>query len=470
MDISDGKGGTGGGGGGTYRRNYAEQVSASTAAPKAARASEPQSEDSEESSEEDEEAMMMRLAAVGSAKKSSAPLPDDDEDESDAESESDEEDDDEEEEDGPSALGAASASVATSAKTGATHVHTREELLELLMRLCPPPAANGDADGSGGAGRGGFDASRSCIGMVGYPNVGKSSTVNVLVAEKKTNVSSTPGKTKHFQTLLVPDVPKMILCDCPGLVFPTTAGSKAQMVCDGILPIDQMKSDYMAPIRLLCERLPPHAFEQCYALKLRSDEEREEDTDMNELPRELLCAHALARGFMTATKGTPDESRSARVILKDLVNAKLLWTVPPPGADHGGAALFGCNSAGGVSCGAGGDGGAGGGGAGGGGGVGGSSCEGRKVPSVPTTARWLGQMKADYDAQEGSGLRFSKGAKRNSGKSKHEQRLSAQVAMRSMQWRPTTESALPDRVVAAGPRVDVGGGASRAELEDVGLL
>ena len=38
------------------------------------------------------------------------------------------------------------------------------------------------------------------IGLVGYPNVGKSSTVNVRAAEKKTCVSATPGKTKHFQT------------------------------------------------------------------------------------------------------------------------------------------------------------------------------------------------------------------------------------------------------------------------------
>lgn len=37
------------------------------------------------------------------------------------------------------------------------------------------------------------------IGLVGYPNVGKSSTINTLLAAKKVSVSSTPGKTKHFQ-------------------------------------------------------------------------------------------------------------------------------------------------------------------------------------------------------------------------------------------------------------------------------
>ena len=40
---------------------------------------------------------------------------------------------------------------------------------------------------------------RTTIGFVGYPNVGKSSTINVLCGEKRVAVAATPGKTKHFQ-------------------------------------------------------------------------------------------------------------------------------------------------------------------------------------------------------------------------------------------------------------------------------
>lgn len=40
---------------------------------------------------------------------------------------------------------------------------------------------------------------RAVIGLVGYPNVGKSSTINSLLTYKKVSVSATPGKTKHFQ-------------------------------------------------------------------------------------------------------------------------------------------------------------------------------------------------------------------------------------------------------------------------------
>jgi large subunit GTPase 1 len=36
------------------------------------------------------------------------------------------------------------------------------------------------------------------VGMVGYPNVGKSSVINVLCGTKKVGVASMPGKTKHF--------------------------------------------------------------------------------------------------------------------------------------------------------------------------------------------------------------------------------------------------------------------------------
>ena len=39
------------------------------------------------------------------------------------------------------------------------------------------------------------------IGMVGYPNVGKSSTINTLIQGKKVPVSATPGRTKHFQVM-----------------------------------------------------------------------------------------------------------------------------------------------------------------------------------------------------------------------------------------------------------------------------
>lgn len=53
------------------------------------------------------------------------------------------------------------------------------------------------------------------VGMVGYPNVGKSSVINSLFGSKKVSISRQPGKTKHFQTLQLPSL-HLTLCDCPG--------------------------------------------------------------------------------------------------------------------------------------------------------------------------------------------------------------------------------------------------------------
>ncbi len=55
---------------------------------------------------------------------------------------------------------------------------------------------------------------RIAVGFCGYPNVGKSSTINKLMQEKKVTVSATPGKTKHFQSLFLNDEICLLDCEC----------------------------------------------------------------------------------------------------------------------------------------------------------------------------------------------------------------------------------------------------------------
>ncbi|KAL6045209.1 Guanine nucleotide-binding protein-like 1 [Balamuthia mandrillaris] len=57
------------------------------------------------------------------------------------------------------------------------------------------------------------------VGMVGHPNVGKSSLINGLVGRKVVSTSSTPGHTKFLQTIFL--TKDIRLCDCPGLTFPS---------------------------------------------------------------------------------------------------------------------------------------------------------------------------------------------------------------------------------------------------------
>lgn len=164
------------------------------------------------------------------------------------------------------------------------------------------------------------------IGLVGYPNVGKSSTINALIGAKKVSVSSTPGKTKHFQTIhLSPDI---ILCDCPGLVFPNFASTKAELVCNGVLPVDQLR-EYTGPAGLVAQRIPQSFLEAIYGIQIHTRPIEEGGTGIPSA-EELLVAYAIARGFVKTGQGQPDESRAARYILKDYVNGKLLFVHPPP--------------------------------------------------------------------------------------------------------------------------------------------
>ncbi|KAG9283963.1 hypothetical protein G9A89_005470 [Geosiphon pyriformis] len=171
------------------------------------------------------------------------------------------------------------------------------------------------------------DVKKLTIGLVGYPNVGKSSTINALLGEKRVSVSSTPGKTKHFQTIHLS--PSLLLCDCPGLVFPNFATTNAEMVCNGVLPIDQLR-EFTGPVGLVAQRIPRNVLESIYGINIRT-RSLEEGGDGVPTAEELLVAYAVARGFTKPSYGQPDESRAARYILKDYVNGKIPFCHPPPG-------------------------------------------------------------------------------------------------------------------------------------------
>lgn len=113
------------------------------------------------------------------------------------------------------------------------------------------------------------------VGFVGYPNVGKSSTINALIGEKRVSVAATPGKTKHFQTINLSK--GIVLCDCPGLVFPNVSANRAELVLNGILPIDQLR-DFFGPTSQLCTYLPKVVLEAIYGISLfRKDIEFQTD-------------------------------------------------------------------------------------------------------------------------------------------------------------------------------------------------
>lgn len=55
------------------------------------------------------------------------------------------------------------------------------------------------------------------VGLIGYPNVGKSSIINSLKRSKSCEVSTVPGTTKNLKEIRLDHQVKLI--DCPGIIF-----------------------------------------------------------------------------------------------------------------------------------------------------------------------------------------------------------------------------------------------------------
>jgi len=158
------------------------------------------------------------------------------------------------------------------------------------------------------------------VGFIGYPNVGKSSIINVLMKTKKAAVANIPGRTKHYQTLFLPSEPNLnilpksiCLVDCPGLIFPSFTSSKADMLVNGIYPIDTISEIYN-PIQIIINLIPSKILSDFYKVNL---------PDIYSA-KQFLQIIAKKRGFYTGN-GLPEEAKTAKLVLRDYTSGKLLF-------------------------------------------------------------------------------------------------------------------------------------------------
>eukprot|EP00934_Nitzschia_sp_Nitz4_P004605 Nitzschia sp. Nitz4//scaffold96_size78090//56277//58412//NITZ4_005501-RA/size78090-processed-gene-0.58-mRNA-1//-1//CDS//3329560594//4595//frame0 len=182
------------------------------------------------------------------------------------------------------------------------------------------------------------------FGMVGFPNVGKSSVINVLMGNAKyahgvvrVGVASQPGKTKHFQTLLLPDRERMLLVDCPGLVFPSFVNNTADLIAAGVYPIAQMRDPWPV-VNLLCKRIPRQVLNAQYGIQIplpSADAMLEADPGTIPPPtaEEFLTTYCIARSMLASSSGVPDHQRASRIIIKEYATGKLLYCHTPPNFD-----------------------------------------------------------------------------------------------------------------------------------------
>ena len=138
----------------------------------------------------------------------------------------------------------------------------------------------------------------------------------------RVGVASQPGKTKHFQTLILSD--GIMLCDCPGLVFPSFVSNTADLIAAGVYPIAQMR-DFWPVISLICQRIPPEILSAQYGISLPQSRPP--------TPQEFLDTFCIARSLLASASGVPDHQRASRMIVKDYAVGKLLYCHPPPASD-----------------------------------------------------------------------------------------------------------------------------------------
>ncbi|KAK0208758.1 P-loop containing nucleoside triphosphate hydrolase protein [Desarmillaria ectypa] len=175
------------------------------------------------------------------------------------------------------------------------------------------------------------------IGLIGQPNVGKSSLLNALFGTQKVHASKTPGKTKHFQTLFW--TPEVRLVDCPGLVVPNFIPMELQAL-SGILPISHISS-IPSCIHFVGERLP---IEEIYRLEhpnsklpviedkrtWRNGEKRAVARSTEWTATDVMSAYADKRGWVTAKAGRMDVNRAGNAILRAVAEARITWAFWPP--------------------------------------------------------------------------------------------------------------------------------------------
>jgi large subunit GTPase 1 len=210
---------------------------------------------------------------------------------------------------------------------------TREELTDWLMGYAQKYNCEYDSK-----------YSRMPFGMTGFPNVGKSSVINVLMGNTKNShgvtrvgVAVMPGKTKHFQTLLLPDRDDMSLCDCPGLVFPSFVNNTADLIAAGVYPISQMRDPWPV-LNLLCRRIPREVLNAQYSIQIpMPDADAMLGSRNGSIPpptaEDFLNTYCVARSMLAAHSGVPDVQRASRVIIKEYAAGKLLYCHSPPTFD-----------------------------------------------------------------------------------------------------------------------------------------
>jgi len=151
------------------------------------------------------------------------------------------------------------------------------------------------------------------VGIVGFPNVGKSSVINSLKRSQACETGSMPGVTKQMQTVKLDKLIKLF--DSPGIVM-TKDTSPASLVLRNCVRLETIENPVPA-VELLLNRCSKEQIMLQYNLS--------DFQDVNE----FLSKLALKMGSLKKG-GIPDIHKSAQRVLSDWTNGKLTYFTEPP--------------------------------------------------------------------------------------------------------------------------------------------
>ncbi|XP_001602042.1 guanine nucleotide-binding protein-like 3 homolog [Nasonia vitripennis] len=153
------------------------------------------------------------------------------------------------------------------------------------------------------------------VGVVGLPNVGKSSVINSLKRSKACNIGNTPGVTKSMQVVQLDS--KIKLLDSPGIVFENSKDADASAVAlKNAVKIESLH-DPFTPASVILKRISTHQLMEMY------------DVTEFTTPEEFFAKKAARMGKFRKG-GIPDTLAAARSILTDWNSGKIrYYTVPP---------------------------------------------------------------------------------------------------------------------------------------------
>lgn len=163
------------------------------------------------------------------------------------------------------------------------------------------------------------DRKQISVGLIGYPNTGKSSIINTLRKKKVCTVAPIPGETKVWQYVTL--MKRIYLIDCPGVVPPNQNDTEEDILLRGVCRVENVENPEQY-IPAVLRRVQPRHLERTYGIK--------EPTDAID-----FLSRLARKGGRLLKGGEPDLDGVAKMVINDFLRGKTPWFTPAPKGAEG---------------------------------------------------------------------------------------------------------------------------------------